>query len=140
MGLPRMDPDWYLDHESPAPNRRLRRRKNVIRMTRPRQRWRMTLDELCYAAKITPVQFDQWASAGLLGSRLQSLPAQGGRGRHIARDTAQRTVLVARLVAVGVHPEVAGCVAAGHKTGETGPLQATLPNGVTITVPRDDLP
>ena len=99
----------------------------------------MTLDELCYVANIKADTFDQWANNGLLGKRLASRPDQG-RGRHITRETAQRTVLVARLVASGVDPDVAGRVAEGHKTGATDPLVARLPGGITITIPREDLP
>lgn len=102
-------------------------------------RWRMTLDELCYAAKIDHKTFDAWADAGLLGRRVTERPNQG-RGRHITRDTAQRTVLVARMVAAGIHPDVAGCVAAGHKTGATDPLVAQLTGGTTFTISREDLP
>jgi hypothetical protein len=135
-----MDPDWYFDHY-PAPPATLgrRRRKTVIRMTQPRQRWRMTLDELCYAAQITPSTFNEWADQGLLGRRVAERP-DAGRGRHITRETAQRTVLVARLVSAGIHPEAAGHVAAGHKVGDDDPLEAQLNNGVTVAIRRDDLP
>lgn len=134
-----MDPDWYLDHDMTPHERRRLRRKTVIRMTEQRIRWRMTLDELCYAARITPRVFNDWADRGLLGRRVAERP-DAGRGRHITRETAQRTVLVARLVAAGIHPEAAGHVAAGHKVGDTTTLDASLSNGVTVQVRRDDLP
>lgn len=108
-------------------------------MAEQRQRWRITLDELCYAAKIQPEAFDIWARNGYLGKRLASYPDKG-RGRHITRDAAQRTVLVARLVRAGVREDVAGHVAAAHKVGDTEPLEAELPNGVRVTVAREDLP
>lgn len=139
MGLPRMDPDWYLDHDPTPCERRRIRRKTVIRMTKPRERWRMTFDELCYAARITPDTFDTWADQGLLGRRVAERPVNG-RGRHITRETAQKTVLVARLVAAGIHPEAAGCVVAGHRVGDLTPLEASLNNGVTVQIRRDDLP
>lgn len=139
MGMHVRSADWYLDRYVPPAKLPKRRRKQVIIMVEPRRRWRMTLDELCYAARITPATFDRWADAGLLGKRLASRPDQG-RGRHITRDTAQRTVLVARLVAAGVKPDAAGCIAAGHKTGDNTPLVADLPGGVQVTIPREDLP
>lgn len=108
-------------------------------MSDVRVRWRMTLDELCYAAKIDVKTFDSWADRGLLGKRLASRPDQG-RGRHITRETAQKTVLVARMVASGVTPDVAGCVAAGHRTGDDTPLVANLPGGISVTISREDLP
>lgn len=99
----------------------------------------MTLDELCYAARIDVKTFDAWADAGFLGKRLASRPDQG-RGRHLTRETAQRTVLVARMVAAGIRPDIAGCVAAGHKTGDSTPLVADLPGDVHVTISREDLP
>jgi hypothetical protein len=138
MGRPQEEIDWYLDHPAGPSTVRLRR-KAVIRVAQPRQRWRITLDELCYTARISPTIFDIWATSGYLGSRLTSVPDKG-RGRHITRATAQRTVLVSRLVAAGMRPEVAGHVVAGHRVGDTAPLEAELPNGVTVTVARDDLP
>jgi hypothetical protein len=108
-------------------------------MTPERERWRMTFDQLCMEARIDAKTFDSWADQGILGKRLTSRPVQG-RGRHITRDVAQRTVLVARLVAAGLHPLAAGHVASGHSVRETDPLVAHLPNGVTVTIDRSDLP
>lgn len=99
----------------------------------------MTLDQLCLTAKIDAKTFDTWADQGILGNRLRERPAQG-RGRHITRDTAQRTVLVARLVSAGVHPIAAGHIAAGHSVRDTTPLHAELGNGVTVSIDRSDLP
>lgn len=139
MGRLAMDLDWYLDRYTGPPQRTKKRRKQVSNLAEQRQRWRMTLDELCYAAKIDVNTFNSWADAGLLGKRLASRPDQG-RGRHITRETAQRTVLVARMAAAGIRPDIAGCVAAGHKTGDTAPLVADLPGNVHVTISRDDLP
>lgn len=129
--------DWYLDKYEPPPKQR---RKTRSRMAEPRERWRITLGELCYAAKITPVVFQLWADSGYLGSRLRSLPSQGGRGRHITRETAQRTVLLARLVTAGLTPEAASHVATAHAVGDDEPLRMALPGGVLVTIQRDDLP
>lgn len=134
-----MDLDWYLDHYT-APRQRARRRRTLMTVTRTkRQRWRMTLDELCYAAGIDVKTFDRWADSGILGKRQAARPDRG-RGRHITKETAQRTVLVARMVTAGVTPDVAGCVAAGHRTGDTSLLIADLPGGVHVTISREDLP
>jgi len=139
MGHLAMDPDWYLDHYL-APIERIKRRRKPMTMTTPkRERWRMTLDELCYTSGISPNVFNEWADAGYLGKRLAAYPANG-RGRHITRETAQRTVLVARMVKAGVTPSVAGCVAAGHKTGDDSPLVADLPGGIHVEISREDLP
>lgn len=91
----------------------------------------MTVDELCYAAQIEVTTFNEWADTGVIGS---------ARDRRVTRSIAQKTVLVARLVAAGLHPHAAGCVAAGHKTNDTSPLVAELPGGVTVTIERNDLP
>lgn len=139
MGRLALDLDFYLDRYVAPRGQPSYRRKRRSHVNEKRPRWRMTLDELCYVAKVNVKTFDTWADAGLLGKRLASRPDKG-RGRHITRETAQRTVLVARLVAAGVHPDVAGCVAAGHKTGDNTPLVAALPGGVQVTVSREDLP
>lgn len=115
------------------------RRHGGRRVSESRQRWRITLDQLLMEAKITAKTFDEWADQGILGKRLVERPAQG-RGRHITRDTAQRTVLVARLVRAGIHPLAAGHIASSHNVRETTPLTAELPNGVTVTIDRSDLP
>lgn len=96
-----------------------------------RMRWHMTLDELCYAAHIDPTTFNIWSDEGLLGR---------SRDRRVTREVAQKTVLVSRLITAGLHRNAAACVAAGHKTGDTTPLTAELPGGVTVTVDRSDLP
>ena len=108
-------------------------------MTEPRERWRITFDQLCMEARIDAKTFDSWADQGILGKRLASRPVQG-RGRHITRDVAQRTVLVARLVAAGLHPVAAGHIASAHNVRDKTPLTADLPNGVTVTIDRSDLP
>ena len=118
---------------------RPRRKKIEMLETKRPVRWRMTLDELCYAACISATQFHDWADQGILGKRLTFRP-NGGRGSQITREVAQRTVLVARLVAAGVHPLAAGCIAQGHKVNDIAPLHAELTCGVTITILREDLP
>lgn len=130
--------DWYLDkYEPPAKQRRKTRKR---KMAEPRQRWRITLDELCYAASINPATFQAWADSGYLGARLRSIPSQGGRGRHITRETAQRTVLMARLVRAGLSPEAASHLATSHTVGSDEPLEVRLSEYVTVTIPRNDLP
>jgi hypothetical protein len=112
---------------------------NSTQLREPRTRWRITLDELCYAARIDPVVFDAWATSGYLGKRLATCPA-GGRARHITRETAQRTVLMARLVWAGLTPVAASHLVTTHHVGDEGPLVAELAGGVTVSVPRSDLP
>lgn len=118
---------------------RTKPRLRKIDMPDQRVRWRMTLDELCYAAKIPARTFDDWAAQGILGKRHALYPDQG-RGRHITRELAQKTVLVARLVAAGLHPLAAGHVAQGHKTNDTSPLTTELSGGIEVTIDRSDLP
>ncbi len=118
---------------------RPREKKQEMQVLERRSKWRMTLDELCAVACITPVQLHQWASEGILEKRLAP-KARAGRAPVITREAAQRTVLVSRLVAAGVHPLAAGHIAQGHKTNDFEPLQADLPCGVTITIQRKDLP
>ncbi len=96
-----------------------------------RVRWKMSIEELCYAAGIDSDTFTEWVHFGLVGK---------SRDLRVTREVAQKTVLVARLVGAGLYPTGAGCVAAGHKTGDTSPLVAELPGGVTVTVLRTDLP
>ena len=118
-----------------------------IRFTRPKRRrqvtervrWRITLDQLLLEAKIDAKTFDAWADAGYLGSRLRERPNQG-RGRHITRVTAQKTVLVARLVHAGISPMMAGHIASNHSLKDTTPLTIDTGHGVTVTIDRSDLP
>jgi len=132
--------DYSFMDELPSTTRiRTKPRRRKDEMPEKRVRWRMTLDELCYAAGIAPNIFDEWADHGWLGKRFASRPDQG-RSRHITREMAQRTVLVARLVRAGLHPEAAGCVAQGHKVNDYEPLLAHMPGGVQITITRSDLP
>ncbi len=122
---------------------RIRTRPRVKKQEMPvierRAKWRMSLEELCSVACITPVQLQQWANEGVIEKRLAPT-MRAGRAPHITREAAQRTVLVSRLVAAGVHPLAAGHIAQGHKTNDFEPLQADLPCGVTITIQRKDLP
>lgn len=132
--------DYSLLEDLPTTTRiRTKPRHRKEDVPEKRIRWRMTLDELCYVAGITTPIFDEWADKGWLGKRSIARPDQG-RARHITRELAQRTVLVARLVRAGLHPEAAGCVAQGHMTNDREPLQADLPGGVHITISRSDLP
>lgn len=96
-----------------------------------RTRWKMTAEELCYAAGIDVTTFNEWIDLGIVGRN---------RDRRVTREVAQKTVLVARLVTAGLGPYVAGCVVAGHKTNDDHPLEAELPGGVVVTVDRTDLP
>lgn len=91
----------------------------------------MTVEELCYAAGIDVATFNEWSDTGIVGRN---------RDRRVTKTVAQKTIIVARLVAAGLHPHAACCVAAGHKTNDTSPLVAELPGGVTVTVERTDLP
>jgi len=118
---------------------RTRPKMKKVTVKEKRVRWRMTLDELCAAACVDARQFQLWADEGILGKRIASTP-NGGRGSHITREVAQRTVLVSRLVAAGVHPLAAGHIAQGHKVNDYHPLETALTCGVTITIDRTDLP
>lgn len=129
----------YMDDLPSTTRIRTKPRRRKDEMPEKRVRWRMTLDELCYVAGITPDILDEWADKGWIGKRCVARP-NGGRGRHITREMAQRTVLVSRLVRAGLHPEAAGCVAQGHKVNDHEPLHADLPGGVQITITRSDLP
>ena len=131
---------WEKYTDAPTTLRyRQRKRMGRMQMDEKRERWRITFDELCFLAGITHKTFDEWADQGVLGKRLTSRADQG-RGRHITRETAQRTILVARLVAAGMHPVAAGCVVQGHRPRDTSPLLAELPGGVSISIDRSDLP
>lgn len=132
--------DYSVMDELPTTTRiRTKPKRGRDEMPEKRVRWRMTLDELCYVAGIEPNLLDEWADKGWLGKRCVVRPIRG-RSRQITREMAQRTVLVARLVRAGLHPEAAGHVAQGHMVNDHEPLTAELPGGVIITITRSDLP
>jgi hypothetical protein len=76
----------------------------------------------------------EWQGRGLLGK-----PDTRQRGTEFNLVTAQKVVLMARLVAAGVHPVAAGHVVSGHSPKDLGPLVAEVPGGIEIRINRLDL-
>jgi hypothetical protein len=103
-----------------------------------RERWRMTLQELCYATKTTPFDLNRWASLGALGPRWRE-KKQHGRWNHITREAAQRAVIMSRLVDAGVNEEQSATLAAIWEIGSSGDYTVHREHA-TIVVSTDDLP
>lgn len=104
----------------------------------PRDRWRMTFDELTHACDVSPQVVDRWAQLGALGPRLKERRDRGWH-RHVDRLTAGRAVIMSRLVHAGVNERVAARIAAGHEKNETSDIVYDH-GGVTIRASRQDLP
>jgi len=101
-------------------------------------RWRLTLDQLCHAARVTPMQLDDWAALGAFGPRWRER-RERGRWRHIDRDTADRAVLMSRLTRTGISDELACRIVLQHSHGPTHEL-VHEENDVLIRVSREGLP
>lgn len=103
-----------------------------------RVRWRMTLDELCYATKASAMLIEEWAQLGAYGPRWRE-NRDRGKYRHVTREMAQRAVIMSRLVQAGMKPEAAARISVEHTVRITDPLIARI-GAVEITIKRDDLP
>lgn len=114
-----------------------RGKKKPKEVVRPTQ-WSMTVQELCDISKISHLKFLEWVAEGVLGN------VQIGKVRSphstLTRAIAQRTILVTRLVAAGIHPIAAGHIASAHLTNDKTPLETELTGGVTVIIDRFDLP
>lgn len=98
----------------------------------------MTLDELCYRVKCRPVDLERWAELGAFGPRWKE-PRDRGKWRHITRDTAQRAVVMAHLVKIGLQePDAARFASLHEKRDATKPLVISM-DGVEIIVRREEL-
>lgn len=107
--------------------------------SRPRPRWRMTLDELCTRCNCYPNDLERLAHLGAFGDRWRE-PRDRGKWRHISREVAQRAVLCSRLISAGLTEESASQVSRLHTLRTTSPLIVETPRGITLTINRDDLP
>jgi len=103
-----------------------------------RVRWRMTLDELAYATKVSPITLEEWAQLGAYGPRWKE-NRDRGKWRHITREVAQRAVVMSRLVRAGLTTITAADIARTHEVGDDMPLYAHQ-GEVTLIVKRNDLP
>jgi Fe2+ transport system protein FeoA len=98
----------------------------------------MTLDELCFLTARSPVDLERWAQLGAFGLRWKE-PRDRGKWRHISRATAQRAVIMERLVQLGIDEEHSAAIASTHEVKDKDkPLDVTI-RGVTLTVHRADL-
>lgn len=98
----------------------------------------MTLDELCYTVRRTPIDLERWAALGALGDRWKE-PRDRGKWRHISKDAAGRAIIMERLVAIGLKEERAAKLACHYeRKTSTGVFEAEM-NGIRITVKLDEL-
>jgi myo-inositol catabolism protein IolC len=103
-----------------------------------RVRWRMTLDELCHAARTTPQELERWRALGVFGDRWKE-PRDRGVWRHITKLVAHRAVLMRTLLSVGLTVETAARIARTHEVKDRDlPLTVTA-TGIQIQVARDKL-
>jgi Fe2+ transport system protein FeoA len=135
-----LDADWFCamcDLDCSYMEKR-HRKKMTVTSDAGRVRWRMTLDELCYATKASAMLIEQWAQLGAYGPRWRE-NRDRGKYRHVTREMAQRAVIMSRLVRAGMKEEAAAKIAVEHQVRTTEPLIARL-GEVHITIRRDDLP
>lgn len=100
----------------------------------------MTLDELCYTVRRTPVDLERWAELGALGERWKE-PRDRGKWRHITKDTAGRTIIMERLIQAGFDEERAAPIAASYVRKDHWPndkIRATV-RGVQVVVDLAEL-
>ena len=83
-------------------------------MSDRKPRWRMTFQELCYRARVTPTEIERWASSGALGPRLQE--STEGRWRHVTKDMAERALLTRLLLDQGLTLESVAGMTGKEKT------------------------
>jgi methyl coenzyme M reductase subunit C len=100
----------------------------------------MTLDELCYSVRRTPVDLERWAELGALGDRMKE-PRDRGKWRHITKDTAGRTIIMDRLVQAGLDEERAASIARTYVRRDHWPSDKirTTVRGVQVVVDLAEL-
>lgn len=96
--------------------------------------WKISPEALADLAGISVETLSEWVGRGLLGK-----PDTRQRANSLSLGTAQKTILMSRLVAVGLHPVAAGHIVATHNSKDFGPLTVELPGGIVITVDRKNL-
>lgn len=100
----------------------------------------MTLDELCYTVRRTPVDLERWAELGALGERWKE-PRDRGKWRHITKEVAGRAIIMERLVQSGIEEERAVPIASHYdrkRDWPNGQIPAHI-RGVTVTVYLEEL-
>jgi hypothetical protein len=117
-------------------------------MTETRQRWRCTLEELCFKASAKPKDLERWARAGAFGPRWAETTEN--KWRHIDRMTARRAVLMRILLDAGLNEETAAGLAwfstpapERRKRGTVETTKIEFSTGAltaTIELGPDDLP
>ncbi len=122
---------WY-DEELEVRRKPRKKNNRPLKIVKP-ERWTISEEELATLAGISPEVLSEWRGRGLLGK-------PDPRNKYdIDLNTAQRVVLMSRLVAVGIHPNAAGHIVAAHSSRDLSPLVVEFPGGVTVTVNRADL-
>ena len=96
------------------------------------------MGELCLRCRCTARDLDRWAVIGAFGPRIMERRLTGWH-HHIDRVTAQRAVIMSRLMRAGLKEEAAVKIVETHERGDSGNITATM-DGVVITVSREDLP
>lgn len=111
-----------------------------------RQRWRMSLDELCHVTNADVQTLERWSALGALGSRWRQRRDQG-KWRHITREVARRAVIMSRLVAAGIAEEPASRMAMTYyysprsrEAEEEREIVHSAPGYVRVVIPLRDLP
>jgi hypothetical protein len=100
----------------------------------------MTLGELCYAVRRTPLDLERWARLGALGDRLKE-PRDRGKWRHITKETAGRVIIMERLLQQGIKEAQAAPLAASYVRKDHWPNDKLTMRvkGVVTTVYLEEL-
>lgn len=65
-------------------------------MTEKRERWRMTLEELCHHTRATPAELNEWAKLGAFGPAWAA--STENKWRHITKAVARRAIVMRYLL------------------------------------------
>ena len=103
-----------------------------------RQRWRMPLDELCWRAKTTQPELEEWSRLGAFGPRWKE-PRDRGKWRHVTRDLAQQAIVMRALLDAGVEPEKAAEITSQHRRQDADLPLYVHSRGVKFIVNRAEL-
>jgi myo-inositol catabolism protein IolC len=103
-----------------------------------RERWRMTLDELCHVSRTKQPELERWRAIGAFGDRWKE-DRDRGVWRHISKIVAHRAIIMRTLIELGLTEPAALQIARQHEiTEKDEPLEVIGKNG-RITVWRSNL-
>lgn len=78
-------------------------------MTEKRERWRMTLQELCHRTGATPQELNEWAKLGVFGPAWAQ--STENKWRHVTKAVARRAIVMRHLLDRRIEPLPAAMMA-----------------------------